>query len=325
MKVLQGLEALDPPLKQVVLTIGNFDGFHRAHQRLLARARTLAGEGGHPLVVLTFEPHPLTIVAPDKAPARLATSDEKLRLLADAGADITVVARSEPKLLSQTAEQFVEDVLIRLFQPTHIVEGPSFGFGRGREGTPELLRRVASTFGVEVEIVEPVTLTLRDDEILMVSSSLIRSLIVNGRVDEASRCLARAYAVDGIVIEGDRRGRTIGFPTANLGDVQQLLPGDGVYAGRAMVDDRSCPAAISIGCTPTFGEGNRQLEAHLLDFDDDIYGRSIRLEFDRRLRDQCAFASAAELTEQLRRDVEAVRTGADSSAVCKAGGKTRTS
>lgn len=325
MKVLHGLQALDPPLRQVVLTVGNFDGFHRAHQRLLAQAGALGKASGDSVVVLTFEPHPLTVVAPGKAPARLSTVDEKLRLFADAGADVAVVARSEPSLMGIAAESFVEDILVRLFEPTHIVEGPSFGFGRGRKGSPELLQRVASRFGCEVHIVEPVMLTLEDGEDVMVSSSVIRNLLSDGRVHEASHCLARPYCLIGRVVAGDRRGRSIGFPTANLGDVVQLVPGDGVYAGRATLDDQSYAAAISIGHTPTFGEGERRVEAHLLDFDDDIYDRPIRLEFERRLRDQLTFASASELSDQLQRDVESVRTGADSPLECGSSDKARAS
>lgn len=314
MKVIHGLESLDPPLRQVVLTVGNFDGFHRAHRRLLEQATAFARAAGNPVVVLTFDPHPLSIVAPQKAPPRLTTTDQKLQLLRDAGADVAVVARSEPELMGIEADRFVEDILIRLFHPTHIVEGPSFGFGRGRKGTPELLTSVAGRFECKVHIVDPVRLALEDDKDAMVSSSLIRNLIAEGRMQDASLCLARPYCVTGVVAEGARRGRTIGFPTANVADIEQLLPGDGVYAGHALVDGQAHSAAISIGRTPTFGAGDRQVEAHLLDFDVDIYGRSIQIDFERRLRDQCTFSSASELTDQLRRDVEAVRTGSASAA-----------
>lgn len=315
MKVIHGLESLDPPLRQVILTVGNFDGFHRAHRRLLEQAIAFAQAGGNPVVVLTFDPHPLSIVAPQHTPPRLTTTDQKLQLLREAGADVVVVARSEPKLLGTEADRFVEDILIRLFHPTHIVEGPSFGFGRGRKGTPELLASVAGRFECEVHIVDPVRLTLAGEKDIMVSSSLVRRLIAAGSVLDASLCLARPYCVTGKVAEGARRGRTIGFPTANLADIEQLVPGDGVYAGRALVGGQAYLAAISIGRTPTFGGGDRQVEAHLLDFDADIYGQSIQIDFERRLRDQCTFASASELTDQLHRDVEAVRTGSASVAM----------
>lgn len=309
MKVVSGLEALDPPLVHSVLTVGNFDGVHRAHQQLLAQAGLFAANTSGPVTVLTFEPHPLTIVDSAHAPQRLSTVDQKLALLFDAGADIVVLARSEPVLLAIEAERFIEEVIIRKFHPTHIVEGPSFGFGRGRKGTPELLRRVAPRFDCEVHIVEPVTVQIEEGETLMVSSSLVRRLLSEGKVRRAALCLGRPYTLIGTVTDGDRRGRDIGFPTANLAVSDQLVPGDGVYAGRASASDRSYLAAISIGHAPTFAGVDRRVEAHLLDFAGDLYGQSIQLGFERRLREQRTFDSPEELAGQLHRDVEAVRSG----------------
>lgn len=307
MKVIHGLESLSSPLDRSILTIGNFDGVHRAHQQLLAQAGLFSANTGGPVVVLTFEPHPLVIVAPDKAPARLSTLDEKLAHLRDAGADVTVVARSEPNLLGLEAERFVEKVLIEQFHPTHIVEGPSFGFGRDRRGNPELLRHEAAKFGCEVHIVDPVTLQLDEDNLVMVSSSLIRRLIVEGKVRRAGLCLGRPYTLSGTVVEGDRRGRTLGFPTANLDPKDKLVPGDSVYVGRAVTLGRTFAAAISIGVNPTFGGAQRRIEAHLLDFDEEIYGEQLRLEFVRRLRRPKKFTSPEQLVDQLRLDVEVVR------------------
>ena len=324
MKVLHGLEALDPPLAQSVLTIGNFDGVHRAHQQILAQTGLTAANTGGPVVVLTFEPHPLTVVAPSKAPRLLTLPDEKLRRLAEAGADITVVAKSEPALLGLTAEQFVEQVIVRRFHPTHIVEGPSFGFGRGRKGTPELLKRVAAGFNCEVHIVEPVTLQIDEGETLMISSSLIRRLLTEGKVRRAGLCLGRAYTLIGQVIEGDRRGHTIGFPTVNIAVSEQLVPGEGVYAGRVALHSDTYLAAISIGTAPTFSGTRQQIEAHLLDFDGDLYGERIQIGFERRLREQRAFDSAEALAEQLHRDVEAVRRGPDQSQSQGDAGKAQT-
>jgi len=308
-KVIHGLEGVDPPLAGSVLAVGNFDGVHRAHQQLLAQAGLFAANTGGPVVVLTFEPHPLTIVTPAKAPARLSTPDEKMHWLAQAGAQIIVVARSEPALLGMEPERFIKDVLIDRFHPTHIVEGPSFGFGRGRRGTPELLRKVASAFGCEVHIVGSVTVQVDGGEALMVSSSLIRSLLVDGRVRHAALCLGRPYALIGPVVHGDGRGRRIGIPTANVEVHDQLVPGEGVYAGRAVVGAHAYPSAISIGRAPTFGSGKQQIEAHLLDFDADLYGQTIRIEFDRWLRGQRKFESAEALVNQVRRDIDAARCG----------------
>lgn len=308
MKVLHSLEAVDPPLAQSILTIGNFDGVHRAHQQIIAQAGLYAANTGGPVVVLTFAPHPMRIIAPERAPATLQTQDEKTACLGQAGADVVVIARSEPSLFGIPAAQFVDEVIRRRFHPTHIVEGPSFGFGRGRQGTPEMLMELAATFGCKVHIVEPVNVELDDGRSQMVSSSLIRKLIREGKVHCAALCLGRPFTLSGKVVEGDRRGRSIGFPTLNLEVPEEMiLPGDGVYAGQTVVDDRRLMCAISIGVRPTFGTCAHALEVHLIDFDGDLYGSTVGITFDHRLRAQKAFDSAASLRAQLERDVTAIR------------------
>ena len=308
-KVIHSIEAVDLPLSQSVLTIGNFDGVHRAHQQLIAQAGLFAANTGGPVVVLTFEPHPLSIVAPERAPARLQLQEEKIECLAQAGADIVVIARSEPALLGLTAEEFVEDVIRKRFNPTHIVEGPSFGFGRGRRGTAQRLAELAESFGCDVLIVEPVMLRLDEGESLLVSSSLIRKLVSEGKVHRAALCLGRPFTLVGPVVEGDRRGRALGFPTANLDVRDQLVPADGVYAGRTTIDTETFLCGISVGRRPTFDDRTHAVEAHLLDFDGDLYGRKLRIQFDRFLREQTAFDSPEALATQLRRDVAAIRAG----------------
>lgn len=307
MKIIPGLDRISPPLERSILTVGNFDGVHLAHQKLLTQASEFAAETNAPVVVLTFDPHPLTIVAPDKAPECLTPLDEKLDLLDQAGVEMVVVARSEPKLLQVEAQTFVQDILLTHFHPTHIVEGPSFGFGKGRKGTPALLKQYAEPSGCKVHIVEPVTLQLDEGEAVMVSSSLIRRLIVEGKVQQAVYCLGRPYAILSEVIKGDQRGRTLGFPTANLQKPEQLVPSEGVYSGSAFVGDNKYPCAISIGKTPTFDGDDILIEAHLLEFDGDLYGQPIRVEFHRRLRDQQKFDSPESLIKQLKCDVESVR------------------
>ncbi len=299
------------PIGQSVLTIGNFDGVHRAHQQLIAQAGLFAANTGGPVVVLTFEPHPLSIVAPERAPARLQLQEEKIECLAQAGADIVVIARSEPALLGLTAEEFVEDVIRKRFNPTHIVEGPSFGFGRGRRGTAQRLAELAESFGCDVLIVEPVMLRLDEGESLLVSSSLIRKLVSQGKVHRAALCLGRPFTLVGPVVEGDRRGRALGFPTANLDVRDQLVPADGVYAGRTTIDTGTFLCGISVGRRPTFDDRTHAVEAHLLDFDGDLYGRRLRIEFDRFLRQQTTFESPEALAAQLRQDVAAIRKGHD--------------
>lgn len=313
MNVVHGLDNLRPFADGSVLTVGNFDGVHRAHRALIAHARTLA-TAEVPVVVLTFEPHPLTIVAPTRVPPRLALPEDKLRLLGEAGADVVVVARSEPGLLGMEAEAFVREVLVRRFRPKHLVEGPSFGFGKARKGTPELLARLSSGFGYELHIVSPVTVRLADGSAAMVSSSLVRRFLSERNVAAAAECLARPYELVGSVVRGDGRGRTIGFPTANLGCLDQLIPGDGVYAGRTEVEGRVHSCAINVGPAPTFDAARRRVEAHLLDFEGDLYGRTLRVAFEGFLRGQQRFASAQALTAQLRADVSAVRERAGKGA-----------
>lgn len=306
MIVVHGIDNFSAPSHGSVLTVGNFDGVHRAHRALIAHARTLA-DAKTPVIVLTFEPHPLAIVGPKKSPPRLTLPEDKLRLLDSAGADIVVVARSEPSLLAIEAEAFVRDVLVRRFRPLHLVEGPSFGFGRNRKGDPALLARLAPTMGFTLHIVEPVTVKLADGSSAMVSSSMVRKLLAERNVTAAAECLARPYELVGPVVHGDGRGRTIGFPTANLDPADQLIPGDGVYAGRTSVNGVAHACAVNVGPAPTFAAAARRVEAHLLDFDGDLYGRVLRLEFLSLLRDQRRFESADALKDQLRDDVAAVR------------------
>lgn len=313
MKILHGLEELSKPLERSILTIGNFDGVHLAHQQLLSQAGLFSAQTGAPVVVLTFDPHPLSIVAPHKVPEKLSTLPDRLALLAQHGAQMTVVARSEPSLLSMEAERFVEEILHQKFRPTHIVEGPSFGFGKGRRGNAELLAREAAQFGCAVHIVDPVRLTLGNHQAVLVSSSLIRDLLRDGHVRRAAMCLGRNYSFTGTVEGGDRRGRELGFPTANLGAISQVVPYEGVYVGYAFVEERRWTAAISIGRSPTFDGQQLRVEAHLLGFNGDLYGKTVRVEFSRFLRSQRKFDSKDDLIAQLKIDVQAARTDEDES------------
>ncbi len=299
---------MDAPLASSVLTIGNFDGLHLAHQSLVRRARSLAGQEQAPVVVLTFEPHPLTIVAPDRVPPMLTPRDEKLRLLEQLGADLVVIARSEPALLNLEAEDFVRDVVVQQFRPVVIVEGLSFGFGKGRKGNPQLLARMADASGFQLSIVEAVSVELADGRCETVSSSLVRKLLSEGRVEDASRCLGRPYRLMGTVVVGEKRGRALGFPTANLDAGSQMIPADGVYVATALVGANRYTCALSIGHTPTFSGTRRLIEAHLLDFAGDLYGRHLSVDLQSWVRPQQTFASAEDLVRQLKQDVHTVRS-----------------
>ena len=313
MRVIHGLdEERDLPAR-CVLTVGNFDGVHRGHQRIIAVAREQAQPEKLPVVALTFEPHPLAVVSPATAPQRLTLAEGKLALLADAGVDLAVVAKSTPQFLSLVPEVFIKDVMVARFHPAHVVEGRNFGFGRGRRGNLETLQHYASQLGYDVHVVEPVTEVLGDGTRERVSSSLIRKLLSAGQVELAASAMGRPHALTGTVVKGASRGRSLGFPTANLAVPDnhalagQLIPGDGVYAGQVVVHDRSYGGAISVGQALTFEGSARHVEAHLIGFDADLYGETIIVDFERRLRDQRKFGSREELARQIHKDVESAR------------------
>ncbi len=306
MRVVRGLDF--EPMSGVVLTIGNFDGVHRGHQAILAAGQRRAEDAGTQLVVITFDPHPLAVLTPERLPAMLTPLKEKLRWLENAGADVVVLLPSSHELLAITAENFVADIIVARFRPRAIVEGASFGFGRHREGNVETLKQAAGEYGFEVEVVEPVRIALGGHPDAVISSSLVRQLLGSGTVDQATVCLGRPYALLGRVVPGAGRGAKIGFPTANIDPGGQLIPAEAVYAGRAEVDGRFFAAAISIGRAPTFDGHKVVTEAYLLDFAGDLCGKSIRLEFIDWLRNQVRYATVEDLCQQMAKDVALTRT-----------------
>ena len=305
-KGLQGLRSLAPG---GVLSVGNFDGLHLGHRKIIETAKGLLAPGAR-LAVVTFEPHPLTVLRPDLAPPRLTPPEKKRELLAEAGVDNLVELPPDPEVLNLTAEAFWA-ILRDDVRPTHIVEGTSFNFGKGRGGTIDKLREWANGSPVKLEVIAGVSVPLLDLQIVEVSSSLIRWLTAYGRVRDAAICLGRAYALRGEVIKGHQRGRTIGIPTANLRVTDQLVPPDGVYAGRATVGGKTFAAAVSIGTMPTFGENQRQVEAHLIHFDADLYGQTLEVELTDWIREQSKFTSVDALKFQMRRDIAYAEERAD--------------
>ncbi len=292
-----------PPMEFTggAVTIGNFDGVHLGHQALAAATRQLARQVRGPAVVVTFDPPPHRVLHPDSGPPRppLTTLSDRAALLQTCGIDHVVVLQTSPALLALSPEAFFEDILCRQLGAKAVVEGYDFRFGRGRAGTNETLRTLCAASGLLFEEVAPVT-----DAGEAVSSSRVRTAIVNGNVAHAAELLARRYRIAGTVVTGAKRGRTIGFPTANLGDVPTVLPGNGVYAVRAMVEGKMWPAAANVGPNPTFGEDARKVEVHLMGFAGDVYGMAMSVEFVARLRDTRPFSGVAELIEQLQRDIE---------------------
>lgn len=307
MKIYHGIESIDDALRGAALAVGNFDGVHLGHQRILRTAHALARVSSASVLAMTFEPHPLAVLRPEQAPQRLTLWDEKVRQLEAAGADAVVRLDVDRSVLSLSAEDFVREVLIKRVHPSYIVEGPNFGFGRGRTGDVALLGRMSARGGFQLRVVEPYAPTLSDGKPAVVSSTLIRECLTAGRVEDAATCLGRPYCLIGSVARGAGAGKKLGFPTINLDVSDQLVPADGVYAGRVAVDGMRGRAAISIGHRPTLGGTSRVIEAFVLDAAGDWYGKTARLDLAKRLRDQIKFSDANALTEQIAKDVEAVR------------------
>jgi len=304
MRILQGIDALRELPPGAVLTIGNFDGLHRGHQRLLEICRERASE--RRVVVVTFEPHPLTVLRPAAVPPRLTTPEMKQELIEAQGVDAYIVLPPEPSVLNLTAEDFWAMIRDQV-RPAFIIEGPGFTFGKGRLGNGKKLAEWSAGSAVRFEQIEPVKVALLDLSLVAANSSLIRWLLSNGRVRDAAICLGQPYTLRGKVIKGYGRGRTIGVPTANLESEGQCIPADGVYAGRCRVDGRAFTAAVSIGDMPTFNDGKRQIEAHLLDFEGDLYGRSVDLELVDWLREQRKFSGIQALKSGIAVDLEQTR------------------
>ncbi len=292
------------------VTIGNFDGVHRGHAQIVARARQLAARRGGPTVVFTFDPHPAQVLRRDAAPIPLTTTARKAELLESLGVDCLVAYPTDRAFLQYDAESFFRRVLCDDLAAKAIVEGRDFRFGRGREGDVATLARYCALAGMTFEVVEPLI-----EAGQVISSSRVRSLLAAGEVDEACGLLTQPYRLSGIVALGAQRGRTLGFPTANLSATATLVPGEGIYAGRAVVDGRTYAAAISLGPNVTFDENERKIEVYLIDFSGDLYGRPLSVDFMSRLRDIMRFDSTEALIRQMKADVEAARAVASHRAV----------
>lgn len=294
-------------MSPTALTIGNFDGVHLGHQALVARARGAAGAQGE-VHVVTFDPHPSHVLRPDQPIQRLTTLERRVQALHEAGADRVDVLPTDADMLSMSPEAFVEASICPA-GPDVIVEGPDFRFGRGRTGTVETLAQLGERFDWVVETIDPVEALLVDQHSVPVRSSAIRHLLVAGRVSDAACLLGRAWCIEGTVVAGDRRGREMNCPTANIDHGDLVLPGDGIYAGVATVASRRYPAAVSIGSKPTFNGSVRLCEAHLLDFDGplDDYGWHLEVALLERLRDQIRFDTLEALAARIVRDCEDVR------------------
>lgn len=295
-----------PATGGTVVTIGAYDGVHNGHRTLIADVRRLAAERGCASAVVTFDRHPAMVVRPASAPSLLTDLEQKLELLSETGVDYTLVVHFDEQRAAESAEDFVEEILVGCLHARSVVVGHDFHFGRDRKGNVSLLMQLGAQHGFDVFGV-----TLVEDHGVAVSSTQIRGLLSSGDVEGAAALLGRPHEVRGVVTEGDRRGRELGFPTANVAVPAEIqLPADGIYAGwYRRPNGAVVPAAISLGRRPTFYEHAEKslLEAYLIDFAGELYGEVARVRFVKRLRGEQKFESVDALTAQIAKDVDATR------------------
>jgi len=299
-----------PSDRGTVITVGTFDGIHLGHWSVLQEIRARAEASGRRSVLVTFDPHPLRIVRPERAPLLLTTPDEKKEILAESGLEYAVFLSFTEALSRLEPRRFVEEILWGRLGVEELVIGYDHGFGRDRAGGVDMLRGVGEELGFSVDVVEPVTV-----DGSAISSTRIRTALLDARVREAAACLGRPYSLRGVVVRGEARGAHLGFPTANLmvGDPTKLVPPAGIYAVRGVLTSGSYTGALHIGPRPTFKGSPPSVELHLLDFSGDIYGEEVRVEFVEYLRKVRPFDSVDALVAQIREDVEAARRAVDGS------------
>lgn len=302
---MQILDCTDIGIKHFegsVVTIGNFDGVHCGHAELFRHLKDLGARLGLPTVVVTFEPHPLVVLAPEAAPHLITTFDQKAALIAAAGIDCLAVIEFTPEFSLRSAESFVHDVLCLSLGMRHIIIGHDYAFGRDRQGNYETLSRLGGEYGFALEDLEPFGV-----EGTIYSSSLARRMIASGDMPGATQVLGRYHVISGQVIHGCEIGHKLGFPTANIATRNELIPADGVYAVMVAVGDELFQGACSIGSNPTFDGKERTIEVFLLDFARQLYGHEIALCFVQRLRDVCKFPDAGTLIQAIEQDVATAR------------------
>ena len=298
METITTIDRIPKHLCGGVLAIGKFDGMHCGHTLILARLRDHARKRGLPTVAMTFHPLPTQVLYPASGIRPLSTLEQKTELLAASGIDAMIVCPTDPAFLARSAEGFFDHVIRKTLETRVIVEGRNFCFGHNRIGTPEKLQTWCRATGITFEAVE--TITLNGEP---VSSSRIRALLGGGNIPLANELLSRPYRLTGVVVTGEQRGRYLGFPTANLAEVETIVPKPGLYAATLRHDNRRYAAAVHIGDNPTFGQTPFKIEVFLIDFDGDLYGQTLRVDFLHRVRDAKKFASADELIAQMHRDI----------------------
>lgn len=299
MRIVRGLKNYSERLPNSVLTLGNFDGVHRGHQAILKKVVDRARELNGTSIVFTFEPHPLKVLAPERSPKMLNTFQGKMKLFAAAGIEIVICANFTRRFADQHPEDFARDVLHKQIGVSEVYVGYDYAFGKSREGSIDSLKKMGKRLGYEVGVVDAVLINN-----VVVSSSAVRDLISSGDIEEAAGLLGRMYSVEGVVVHGSHRGEALGFPTANLKVVNELIPAHGVYAVLVQIEDQTIKGVASIGIRPTFDAGPVSIEAYLFDFHEGLYGKEMEVAFVKRLRAEEKFPNADALVRQIRKDVQ---------------------
>ncbi|HXX33959.1 MAG TPA: bifunctional riboflavin kinase/FAD synthetase [Thermodesulfobacteriota bacterium] len=308
MKIIKGIENLKKSFRNPVVTLGNFDGVHLGHQQIFKRVKQEASQIRGQGVVITFEPHPLKVLAPERFLPLLTPFRKKMMLIEKSGMETVLCIEFTLKFSEIVPPEFIETILVEKVKVRKVIIGYNYHFGRGQRGDAQTLKEAGKVFDFEVEVVDP----LRIGETI-VSSSRIRNLIQSGEVEEASKLLGRNYPIIGKVVQGEKRGGTLGFPTANLEASDELYPQTGVYAVEVVWHQQHFDGLANIGSNPTFsiqsGKTERpfSLEVHILDFDQEIYGKEIEVRFKKRIRDEVRFESPSLLIEQIKKDIQWAR------------------
>ena len=299
MKIFRHIEDQGLLVSGTVATMGNFDGIHLGHQTLVRNTVEESQRLGYPSTVLTFEPHPLKVLAPERAPSLILSYEDKMALLQSLGVDIVVAQRFDLQFASIAADEFVCRFLVDRLKIKKLWVGRDLRFGQGRKGGTDNLLRLAPGAGFEVGVLDPILL-----DGIRISSSRIRQLVEEGRVDEVRPMLGRYHFVSGRIVRGHRRGQKLGFPTANIATETEVVPLNGIYATLIQVKNKQWLSVSSVGVNPTFGDGPRTVESFILDFDGDIYGERIKLAFVQRIRDEKKFVLVKDLIRQMDDDVK---------------------
>jgi riboflavin kinase / FMN adenylyltransferase len=300
MKIYRSLEAIPSVLKNTALTIGNFDGLHLGHQKILKICIRTARERDLLAAVLTFSPHPEKIFSPEKV-CMIQTLDQRLEGIAASGADMALVVPFTKEFAGLPGEEFVRKILVKKLQTRTLIVGPDFRFGKSRRGDIPALRKFGRRFGFDIRVVPPVR-----KKALVVSSSLIRELLKLGHVGSAHQMLGRPYAIEGDVVRGDARGRGLGFPTANIETPNEIIP-RGVFLTLFEIGGKTMSSLTNIGVRPTFQKESMTIETHVIDVQKNFYDSAVKLIFLKKIRDEHAFGDSRELTARIRKDLEDAR------------------